>query len=48
MSVFELVEKQTYESPIIEITEFTLEDSIALSGNAAQGLFGFEEIWEAD
>lgn len=41
----ETLKKKTYDSPTIEITEFSMKDSIATSGLNAKGLFGFEEIW---
>ena len=40
-----MFEKETYESPKVEIIEFELTDSIAESGMSASNLFGFEEIW---
>jgi len=38
-----MFEKEKYEKPTVEVVEFELSDSIAVSG--AKGLFGFEEIW---
>jgi hypothetical protein len=40
-----MVKKEQYEAPILEVTEFELTDSIAVSGLSSQGLFGNEEIW---
>lgn len=40
-----MFEKEKYEKPTVEVVEFELSDSIALSGATAKGLFGFEEIW---
>lgn len=40
-----MFEKEVYEAPQIEITEFELTDSIALSGQGDFNLFGFEEIF---
>jgi hypothetical protein len=36
--------KKPYEVPVIEIVEFTLEDSIAISGDSVSGLICGEEI----
>lgn len=36
--------KQPYERPAIEIVEFSLEDSIAISGESVSGLICGEEI----
>ena len=35
--------KRRYEEPIIEVTEFEFEDSIAASGGVGASLF--EEVW---
>ena len=40
-----MFEKDTYEKPVVQVTEFELSDSIAESGVTSKGLFGFEEIW---
>jgi len=40
-----MFEKEVYEAPTIEITEFELTDSIALSTQGAFGTGGAEEIW---
>jgi len=40
-----MVEKEVYETPIIEIIEFELEDSIALSGNLGSSTICTEGIW---
>jgi hypothetical protein len=37
--------KEVYEAPIVEVIQFELEDSIALSGNDGSGSFGNEENW---
>lgn len=38
-------QKEVYEKPTIEITEFELSDSIALSSNNVFGTLGNEELW---
>ncbi len=38
-----MFEKEKYERPVVEVIEFELSDSIALSG--AKGILGYEEIW---
>jgi hypothetical protein len=40
-----MCEKEVYEAPSIEITEFELTDSIALSTQGGFGTGGVEEIW---
>ena len=40
-----MFEKEVYEAPTIEITEFELAESIALSSNNEFGTGGLEEIW---
>lgn len=40
-----MFEKEVYEAPVIEVTEFELTDSIAESAQTSSNLFGFEEIW---
>lgn len=40
-----MFEKEVYEAPSIEITEFELTDSIALSTQGGFGTGGVEEIW---
>jgi len=40
-----MIEKEIYETPIIEIIEFELEDSIALSGNLGSSTICTEGIW---
>lgn len=40
-----MFDKEVYEAPTIEITEFELSSSIADSGNPSQGALGFDEIW---
>ena len=40
-----MFEKEVYEAPQVEITEFELSDSIATSGQGGFDLFGFEEIF---
>ena len=41
-----MFEKEKYEKPTVEVVEFELSDSIAVSGlDSTKGLFGFEEIW---
>jgi len=40
-----MFEKEKYEKPTVEVVEFELSDSIAVSGPDAIGSFGFEEIW---
>ncbi len=37
--------KEVYEAPVIEVTEFELHESIADSANPSQGALGFDEIW---
>jgi hypothetical protein len=37
--------KEVYEAPLVEVIQFELEDSIALSGNDGSGSFGNEENW---
>lgn len=39
----ETINKKTYDSPTIEITEFSMKDSIATSGLVGASLF--EEVW---
>jgi len=36
--------KDTYESPTIEIVEFTIEESIAVSGNFTPGTVCNEDV----
>lgn len=36
---------ETYETPIIEVIEFELEDSIATSGDFGAGAICGEEVW---
>ena len=38
----ETLKKKTYDSPTIEITEFSMKDSIATSG---VGAAFFEQVW---
>lgn len=38
-------ELEVYESPVIEVVEFQLEDSIAASGESFSGLACGEEIY---
>ena len=38
-------EKKSYEAPVLEVTEFELTDSIALSGQGGLGTIGNEEFW---
>ena len=38
-----MFEKEKYERPVVEVIEFELSDSTALSGE--QGILGYEEIW---
>lgn len=40
-----MVNKEVYEAPVIEVTEFELTDSIALSTQGGFGTGGAEEIW---
>lgn len=40
-----MFEKEVYEAPTIEVTEFEISSSIADSATAGSNLFGFEEIW---
>lgn len=40
-----MFEKEVYEAPVIEITEFELSESIAESANSGMGSLGFDEIW---
>lgn len=40
-----MFEKEVYEAPVIEITEFELSESIALSTQGEFGTGGVEEIW---
>jgi hypothetical protein len=39
--------KEIYESPVLEVIEFELEDSIAASGDFGSGTFcgGEEGVW---
>ena len=37
--------KETYESPLIEVVEFELEDSIAASGDFGSSTMCGEEMW---
>ena len=42
------MEKLIYETPLIEVVEFEVEEAIAQSGNRANSFFGTlgsEEIW---
>jgi hypothetical protein len=39
----ETINKKTYDSPTIEITEFSMKDSIATSGGV--GTAFFEQVW---
>lgn len=41
-----MFEKEVYEAPSIEVTEFVLTDSIAAS--AQMGSLGFDEIFGGD
>ncbi len=41
----ETMRKDSYEKPEIEIIEFTLEDSIALSGDFGSGTICSEELF---
>ncbi|CCV66513.1 hypothetical protein BN85314920 [Paracholeplasma brassicae] len=41
-------EKQKYETPTLEVVEFELKDSIALSGQGTSGTSGNEEFWGSD
>lgn len=41
----ETIKKDSYEKPEIEIIEFTLEDSIALSGDFGSGTICSEEMF---
>lgn len=38
-------EKMIYEAPVLEVTEFELTDSIAVSGKGLFGTIGNEEFW---
>lgn len=40
-----MIKKEVYEAPIVEVIEFELTDSIALSGESGSGSFGNEESW---
>lgn len=40
-----MFEKEVYEAPTIEVTEFELNESIADSANPGMGSLGFDEIW---
>jgi len=40
-----LQEKEIYEKPSIELIEFTLEESIALSGDFGSGTICSEELF---
>ncbi|WP_168711713.1 hypothetical protein [Acholeplasma laidlawii] len=40
----ETLKKKTYDSPTIEITEFSMKDSIATSGGT-QGTSLWEQMW---
>lgn len=39
----ETLKKKTYDSPTIEVTEFSMKDSIATSGT--QGTSLWEQMW---
>ena len=41
----ETMKKEIYEQPVIEIIEFTLEESIALSTNFGDGTICSEQIF---
>ncbi|MDD3124094.1 MAG: hypothetical protein PHC62_11405 [Candidatus Izemoplasmatales bacterium] len=41
----ETVIKETYERPVIEIIEFSLEESIALSGDFGDGTLCGEQLF---
>lgn len=41
----ETIRKDSYEKPTIEIIEFTLEESIALSGDFGSGTVCSEELF---
>lgn len=41
----DLKKKESYESPVIEIIEFTLEESIALSGDFGSSTVCSEELF---
>ena len=40
-----MFEKEVYEAPSIEVTEFELVDSIAASGEMKFDLFGNDDVW---
>ena len=39
------MEKDVYETPVIEVVEFELEDSIALSGDFGSSTVCGEGVW---
>ena len=41
-----MFEKEVYEAPQIEITEFEFSDAIAMSSLNIFGTLGNEELWE--
>ena len=41
----ETINKKTYDSPTIEVTEFSMKDSIATSGGGTRGTGLWEQMW---